>query len=244
MKKLRVRKLNDIGSALLTVVLVVSLLTILATTLLYITGMNFQIKQVDYQNKKTFYSGETALEEIRAGLMKDASEAAMEAYNEVAAEYVSLGVADARTLKYNTLFAQKLQESWNDAGKLPTYGDNWDVFLSSYFSNPPTAVLTFDSAYDLNLDGHLSVAEANAAGAFVVDETNGEIRIKGLQITYTNDSGVTTMIATDLLVAAPAIDWSAEKSLTALNGVDPATAAYVNVTDASGCVRYENWKKE
>jgi hypothetical protein len=116
--------------------------------------------------------------------------------------------------------------------------------LSSYFSNPPTAVLTFDSAYDLNLDGHLSVAEANAAGAFVVDETNGEIRIKGLQITYTNDSGVTTMIATDLLVAAPAIDWSAEKSLTALNGVDPATAAYVNVTDASGCVRYENWKKE
>ena len=63
------KKLDNRGSALLIVILVVGFLTILATTLLYISGMNFQIKQADYQNKKNFYTGETGLrsEERRVG---------------------------------------------------------------------------------------------------------------------------------------------------------------------------------
>lgn len=240
----RIRNLNNNGSALLTVILVVAFLTILATTLLYITGMNFQIKQADYQNKKNFYSGEIALEEIRAGLMEDVSKAAVEAYADVAMNYISLqtdaGDGAVRQLQYNNYFVTRLQEEWD--ADLAANGNSWDSLLTTYRTN---GTLKWDMTRDTNADTHLSSTEV-----LVVSADAGKIVIKGVQMEYIDPATqLTTIISTDFEVSAPAIDWSACASLdTRPTGVDDTnvatTIAVKNVTTPSGTVIYTNWKKE
>lgn len=231
------KKMNDRGSALLTVILVVGFLTILATTLLYVSGMNFQTKQADYQNKKNFYSGEVALEQIRADLMADASEAAVEAYNDITMKYIRLQTGDMRRLEYNKVFVAKLQEKLVPN---PLTDDNWEVNLSHRYT--AGATLKLDDAYDANGDGIFTSAEL-----LEVHEAEGYIRIRGIKMTYIDpDTKLTTIISTDLDVRAPEINWDATGSLDALEaGVTQQMAAESRDTvDPAKCVKYANWKKE
>lgn len=225
-------KMNNRGSALLTVILVVGFLTILATTLLYITGMEFQTKQADYQNKRNFYTGETALEEIRAKLMDDASEAALLAYDEVSKNYIALGSKENRKLEYNTVFVAKIQENLIPADAGPDY---WKTILAARLNpgvgDPPP--------YKLDFDDSIYAVVPNAA--------EGYIRIKGIKMTYIDpDTKLATILSTDLDICAPEIDWSAEGALQMLEeDVTWEMAAESRTTvDASKCVKYANWKKE
>ena len=59
-------KLNNKGSALVTVVIVIAFITILATLILYLSVMNFQMKANDYRTKESFYGAEIPLEEIKS----------------------------------------------------------------------------------------------------------------------------------------------------------------------------------
>lgn len=246
-KRLRSCKLNNSGSAMLTVILVVGFLTILATTLLYITGMNFQIKQADYRNKKNFYSGEMGLEQIRAELMKDVSEAGTEAYNKVLVRFVTLGTADIRRLEYNREFVDRLLKydatlgPRSDDGiwiaKLNAYGNNWEALLTSYRTD---GTLELDPALDLNGDGVFESAEV-----LEYDPDSGTVRIKGLKMTYIDPATKTaTIITTDLDIYAPPVSWEAESSYSTLaSGVDQQTAIKRSMVDVSKCVRYTNWVK-
>lgn len=230
--KMRRKKLNTRGSALLTVILVVSFLTILATTLLYISGMNFQIKQMDYQNKKNFYNGETALEEMKAEFMEDASEAAVKAYAEVSGQYVTHG-SGLRELEYNRAFVKALQEVWKDKGLTDTSGwlsgsgDNWTGYLGGYYTDHTHVRLSMGA---VDVDGNSIITNGELLD---IDEDGGVIRVKNLKVIYTNDNNLTTIITTDLEVNAPKIG---------LNATD--TAPTEGVADASKCVKYANWKKE
>lgn len=239
MKVLFGRKLNNRGSALLIVVLTVGFLTILATTLLYISGMNSQIKQADYQNKKNFYTGETGLEQIRANLMKDTSEAASKAYNNVSQGFVTLGSKDARQLEFYNEFVDQLQEIWD--AKLATEGNNWQNLLEDYFTPDPGYTLELDSTYDSN--GNVVWESSEVLD---IHAAEGYIRIRGLKMKYIDPKTKrATIISTDLDVFAPELDWSAEGSRNTLEtGVTAEEAAKRKKVDVSKCVRYANWKKE
>lgn len=241
MKVLFGRKLDNRGSALLTVILVVGFLTILATTLLYVSGMNFQIKQADYQNKKNFYIGETGLEQVRANLMKDTSEAAAKAYNNVSMRFIAAGTKDFRQLEYYNEFAAQLQEVWD--AKLAVNGNNWKNLIQDYYTSDPAYMLTLDpdGIYDSNSDGVLESTEL-----LELHVTEGYIRIRGMRMTYIDpDTNRATIITTDMDVYAPALDWSAEGTSKDLaSGVTAEMAAQRTTVDVSKCVRYANWKKE
>lgn len=231
--------MDNAGSALLTVILVVAFLTILATVLLYITGMNFQIKQADYQNKKNFYTGEVALEEIKMELMKDISKAAALANSDVAMNYIGLSSKEVRTAQYNNYFVTRLQEVWDE--KLATYG-NWDALLRSYHSNPTDYTLTMNlEVYDSNGNGSLSSDEA-----LEIDPNNGIIYIRGVKMKYTNpDNKLATIISTDFRITAPDIDWSAESSLSTLAaGVEAETAGTKELVTPRDSIVYTEWTKE
>ena len=235
----RIKCLNDEGSALLTVILIITFLTILATILLYITGMNFQIKQADYQNKKNFYTGEEALEEIKTNLIMDISKAAVLANEEMACNYAGLSSEELRVNQYNNFFVEHLQEIWDD--KLAVYG-SWDALLNSYHSNHTDFELEMDLVtYDANGNGSLSSDEA-----LDVVANSGMIYIRGLKIKYVNpDNKLTTKISTDFRITAPAIDWSANAALTALpDGVDAAAAGKKELVTPKDSIVYTNWKKE
>ncbi len=239
--KSRIKRLDNKGSALLTVVLVVTFLTILATILLYITGMNFQIKQADYQNKKNFYKGEEALEMVRARLMADVSEAAVLANQDMMCNYSSMGSEDLRVNQYNVYFTEHLQEIWD--AKLVTRG-SWDNLLNHYMdlSDASDYTLTMDlDTYDANHNGSLSSDEA-----LEITEHQGMIIIHGIELKYINpDNKLATKISTDFRITAPELDWSAYGTKMALDeGVSAEAAGTKEMVNPCDSVVYTEWKKE
>jgi ABC-type transport system involved in cytochrome bd biosynthesis fused ATPase/permease subunit len=127
MKK-RMVKLNNSGSAILSVVVITAFITVLATTMLYMTGQNYQQKQTDYQNKKSFYGVEDALDGFKAVLAEDASDAYKEACDDTSRNFLKLSDNAARMNNYNDKYVQRLEEIWKDRVAAET-GDSERVKL-------------------------------------------------------------------------------------------------------------------
>lgn len=66
-KRWKYIQLNNSGSALISVVAVAIFLSVIATTIIYISGKNYQIKANDYQNKKHILSGGDGARRIKRG---------------------------------------------------------------------------------------------------------------------------------------------------------------------------------
>ncbi len=71
------------------VIVAVAFIAILISTLFWVTMANFRMKYGDVKVKGSFYTAETVLEEIKAGLQTQASRSLMEAYGTAYATYVS-----------------------------------------------------------------------------------------------------------------------------------------------------------
>ena len=166
-------KVNDNGSALLTVLLFVAFLTILATTLLYVTGMNYIIKEANYRNKKNFYTNETALEEIKARLMADVvSEAGKEAFVQSSMMFSNAGETtdsgNIRTVGYNGYFTDAVCEIiYDEMTDLGVY--NWDTYLSSKKTDAHATVKTKKSSVEntTNTAGRTVLADEAVHGEVI-----------------------------------------------------------------------------
>lgn len=77
---MRRKKLNNQGSTLLTVVILLAFISILGTMMLSVTLTNLQMKMLERKSKENFYSCEVTLDEIRAGLYELAVEEARDIY--------------------------------------------------------------------------------------------------------------------------------------------------------------------
>ena len=76
-------KKDDRGASIVIVIIAMAMIGILATSILWMSYMNYQIKINDVKNKDSFYSAETVVEQIMAGVQNEASKAASSAYQEV-----------------------------------------------------------------------------------------------------------------------------------------------------------------
>ena len=95
-----IRKLNNQGSTLLTVIICIALIGILGSMMLSVTMTNLQMKIVERGAKENFYSCEVAMEEIKVGIEEVAAEQISTIYKEVImknfASYLSYTNEDAR----------------------------------------------------------------------------------------------------------------------------------------------------
>lgn len=119
-KRFKYFRLNNDGAALISVMAVAIFLSVIATTIVYISGKNFQIKANDYQNKNTFYQAEMALDEFKGALASDVSEAFNFAYGDIMPNYVDKGSGDARNEEYKKKFFDYLYYKWTGATKYGT----------------------------------------------------------------------------------------------------------------------------
>ena len=85
--QLKIKKQQNSGFSLFTVVVAVSFVGILGLLVLYIALANLQMKLTDLKGKDSFYTAERALEEIRTGLQEDAGDALTKAYTQVMETY-------------------------------------------------------------------------------------------------------------------------------------------------------------
>ncbi|MBQ2981146.1 MAG: hypothetical protein IJD58_03360 [Lachnospiraceae bacterium] len=102
MGKFRIKKLNNQGSTFVLSLLVITLLTTLALALANASLGNMTMKSMDRGAKKTFYTAETLLDEIRVGIGYNSIENLASAYETVLTNLVQYNGTDSATVQENT----------------------------------------------------------------------------------------------------------------------------------------------
>lgn len=217
-------KLNNKGAALLTVIVVVTFITILATTMMYITSMNYQMKQTDYQNKKSFYKAEEALDTLKAELTKDMSRAFQEAYQEVMVQYAYLE-NDTRKIAFKTAFLDKLKEIWDER---KTSAETLGRDLTNVLQD-------LTPGYERNF---ISPQAGEEAVSLACDE-EGRFIIQNVRVRYV-ENGYSSYIKTDIALCVPDLDLEHNSSSNNAWNLSSAERETVVLTDY---IIYMNWTK-
>ena len=100
------KKMNDKGSAIVVVIIAMTFIGILASVLMYMSLLNYQMKVNNLKAKDNFYSAETVLDQIRLGMQEEVSDSLKEAYQKVLVNYETITSAEKKTkLRYYYLSA-------------------------------------------------------------------------------------------------------------------------------------------
>ena len=213
--------MNNKGAALITVLVITTFITILATTMLYIAATNFQQKQTDYQNKQSFYKAEKALDELKSILVKDVQTAYVEAYNKTTRNFLSKTAAE-REAYFQEIFMDTLKTTWEDR-----VTDSGGDLLSAVQS-----LMTGEYAAEA-----ASFYKVSGYGVYENDtHTLQKFALRGVQVKYT-EGNYTTFLYTDICLEPPVVDWSAESFSTSTNLVEREKIAFTDY------VSYVNWRK-
>lgn len=242
-------KLNNDGSALVTVVVVTVFLSIIATTVIYIASRNYLIKANDYQNKKTFYQAETALDEFKGALAADVSAAYKFAYREVMADYANLD-ASQRDEKYKKAFFDYLYYSWTGATLYSTTipsdvhpHTGADVSMYDAALGYADSCITDATALDNFRNSFMKASDLSSGDGLMQaakDDSNlGRFIIKNIRVWYTED-GYTSYICTDIALDPPAYEFGLDNSE---GGGDTAVDADELQLHMSDYIIYMNWSK-
>ncbi len=233
-------RINDKGSTLVMVIVVIAFLSILATTLLYLSNMNYVMKKTDKDVKQSFYDTETAMEEIRAGLTEIASEAAKTAYVNNMIRY-SVDDPYTRYASFQEEYFDALQDLWTTK----TGGDAvgfLNSLIESKFDSASTEIVLSPYTHS---DGTVV-----AGGTLDIEELDsGFVYLRNVRISYTstdNPAGqaYTARIETDFLFTVPDMNWSINESYTSIVADAKDSKDARREYDIGEYVNYANWKKQ
>lgn len=235
MKKLiKKLQLNNKGAAMVSVVIVAAFITILASTMLYFTSMNYQMKSTGYQNNRSFYKAEEALDVIKSVLVKDVSAAYEKAYKATMVEYAAFDPT-TRQSEFQKVFIDELETLWT--GRAASAGS---------YEEAIKALIDSDTGVDATL-------KSDAKGCIYVDpvapavgiskiESEGKFIIENVKVNYTQN-GYTSYINTDICLVAPDYDFTLEASSASyVAPADPADAERKTV-NMSEHVIFMNWTR-
>jgi hypothetical protein len=190
--------------------------------MLYISGQNYQQKQTDYQNKKSFYVAEEALDSLKALLVSQAGEAYIAAYQDTMQNYVRLKSDEARKNYYYKAFLDKLVELWDEQKN-----ESSDLVgcVRKYMTDNSVSYEVADCIYKVDSYGTTD---------------DGQFVIKGVKSKYT-EGNYTTFLYTDICVSAPNYTDTFTSSLSTSDDEEETEIdEKVSLTD---CVIYMNWHK-
>jgi Tfp pilus assembly protein PilX len=238
--------IDNRGAALVTVIVVTAFVTIIATTMLYITSRNFITKQVDYNNTVSFYEAEEALDTLKALLVQDVNNAYMYAYADAMANYMD---QDEKIKAYYVdSYVTKLQSYWVERGKGldPAKGSTEsegseaeekseagekseaEEKSGSGDSYNLTLVKNYMQSYGISADIYNRITGVEGIG---ISDSKDKFVIKGITAEYTSADNYSTYLKVDIVLDVP--DVIGDGSASSENNS-------INITD---CVKYMNWQR-
>lgn len=185
-------KMNNRGSSLVFVLIAVAFVSILTAVIISASTTNYRLKVMNNYSKKTFYSAETALEEV----------------------YVGLGKVTCDTLEENYLeVAQNLTQRVEVGGNYITVKiDNDEAnkqLKEQFFVDLKNLIFTKDSANALNsyLTSFLTSPDnafVSSYGAILYDDVTCEIVIEDVIVQYKEkDTDYFSTVAVDMKIKYP-----------------------------------------
>ena len=195
-KKLWNRKRRNSGSSIVIVIIAMAMIGILATTLLWMSYVNYKIKVNDIRNKNSFYSAETVMEQIVAGLQKETSDSVAAAYQEVLSNWETLENETNRYSTFASVYLDTLVKHLRNSEKGDGYYSR-DI-LEGYVDTTIWENVN-QTAWKNGTD------EADAEKEPVMELVNGSsLILRNVFVSYT-DGDRLSIVSTDLCLDVPEI---------------------------------------
>ena len=220
---------------MVVVIIAMAFIGILASVLMYMSLLNYQMKVNNLKAKDNFYSAETVLDEIRTAMGEQVSASIGTAYELVLKNYESTSAAEKQN-KLRYYFLKDMQDNYAVPGG--TDIDHYDL-TKLYSSLSPqvkqgTVLETLDDAgnvvYRMALDssGGLKIWKTKEDGTReeTTEIPNGRFQLYtdglsfcGLKVTYTDTDGYVSVIQTDIRVKMPDMDFAQAVTLPPITGI-------------------------
>ena len=177
------KKINNKGSALVTVLIAGFFAAIIVTILLFVTVRNYKQRAIEYQSKQNFYQAEKALDELKTILIEDCSNSCNDSYSKVLDDYINLS-GEERQSTYYSDFVSFEKDLWEERTSDEELLDAIKELVSEDYKE------CFESIGDITYD-----------------EKEGYILFEDIVVSCSTIEGYYSRIKTNIRVDAPAIDW-------------------------------------
>ena len=207
-------KLNNSGSTMMIVVVAIALISVLATVLMSMSYMNYNMKVTEYNSKKNFYSAEVVLDQINVGLQKEMSDSLEDAYVRSMQRY-TLDDDETRNANFANYYINELTTKLRTAAldtkyqiaPIDTDGDGVnDCGLVHYLDSTLQAAYASGKLTITSTDAKMQpVATARINGAGVIEYESKGLVLYDVNISYTDANDFTTVINTDIRLKTPSL---------------------------------------
>lgn len=204
------KRRNNKGSSIVLVLVVFAIVGILATAALRLSVMNFQMKATDSQIKNNFYSAESVLDQVTVGLQNYVSDAYVTAYTEMMEAYSQSLTSSAREAQFKAAFMTQLKSKLADPADAAFYNA---ALISSMVDSPSASV---------------------DCGSHQLIDNGTSITLRDIKVTYTDAKDITSIIQTDINIAAPSMRSVTSTSLPDLFSYSLIANSGISIGQGSG----------
>lgn len=236
------KKLNNNGSTLVMAVIAIAFVALLVVTILSAAMTNMKIKQMNNRSKDTFYTAETVLDEIKAGVGHDSISSMSDAYKAVLTTMVRQGDSykyvinnDEANKEFKEKFVTDMLRKVTDGAI--SFGSNEMITSSDkvVLSNTIKYINSFIKGYD----GKTKTAVVKSIDKITaVKEGNGlrySILLQNLVVDYKEDrtdENYYSTVTVDLDITFPnlTVDFAGGNSLSAFTEYSLITDSDLMIT--------------
>ncbi|WP_027203502.1 hypothetical protein [Butyrivibrio fibrisolvens] len=181
------------GMSMVMAIVVISFVGLLLSIIMYMALYNFEMKSQQFKIQENYYSAEMAMNEISAGLQMEASGCFSEAYISIMQKY-----SESLTAEEKAASEKQIWQKYKDTLIQQLSGKNFNDYVTRKDqNNPPYAVVT--SSADIT-------------------EYEDFVRITNVKVVYTDETGDTSIIETDINIKCPDIGFNTKFSLPIVVG--------------------------
>lgn len=202
LNRLMKKRKKDKGAAIVMVIVALAFVGALVSMILYMSYANYLMKSNDKIAKNNFYSAESALALINAGLQKDITESMAEAY--IMSTQLSAGKSDSEiSTLFKRFFRAQMNEKITESSYINSDTKYWSMDRFEYY-------IKADKSMDFcGLPGGQGVGIQSYGETNVANKTNNLIMsdnamtFQNVNITYVDANGYISVINTDIILNYP-----------------------------------------
>lgn len=226
-------KRDNRGSAIVLVIIAMAMIGILSSTILWAAYVNYMIKAADVRNKNSFYSSETVVEQIMAGMQHEASAAISLSYQEVMKNWNN---DENESTRYNT-FVTGFLDSLVNSLKMPGSSGQYNrEILKNYVDDE-----LFKNVNVGVWNGNPDVPGGPDYPPKMEIINNSTLVLYNIRVSYTDENNYVSVVNTDICIDVPklvfyqagSIDNLYEYSLIGNSGIETKEGSGTSVIDGS-----------
>lgn len=185
-------KSSNRGAALITVIIVMTVVALLGTLCLSLVYDSFLMRQVDKNATGNYYGAERILEGINSEIQSVVSDCYTKAYTEVMQKYNTYDTAEEMQMEYEKLFYQKLVATLQGTE------------IEGYYSRAIIQGYVSKWAQDTDAEVTLKTDAEGEKKTNFFDEAEGGMFLRNITVTYA-EKGYTDKITTDIKITMPEV---------------------------------------